>query len=123
MRISASTGPADSSRPISTKPPASTSPSTPAESRLRLPSRGRLCLYPSPTHALRPIVRATTRKYNSKLRLGRGFTLTELRQAGLSSRFARTIGIAVDHRRKNRTQEALETNVDRLKEFKAKIVL
>ena len=57
------------------------------------------------------------------MRLGRGFTLTEIRQAGLTTRFARTVGIAVDHRRKNRNQESLETNVNRLKEFKAKIVL
>ena len=64
-----------------------------------------------------------TRKYNTKLRLGRGFTLSEIRQAGLTTRFARTVGISVDHRRKNRSQEGLETNVNRLKEYKAKLIL
>jgi len=34
-----------------------------------------------------------------KVRTGRGFTFTELKEAGLSAKFARTVGIAVDHRR------------------------
>jgi large subunit ribosomal protein L13e len=55
--------------------------------------------FPRPLEKLRPIVHAQTRKYSSKLRYGRGFTLQELQKAKISPRFARTVGIAVDHRR------------------------
>eukprot|EP00408_Alexandrium_pacificum_P063248 CAMPEP_0171177832 /NCGR_PEP_ID=MMETSP0790-20130122/12441_1 /TAXON_ID=2925 /ORGANISM="Alexandrium catenella, Strain OF101" /LENGTH=39 /DNA_ID= /DNA_START= /DNA_END= /DNA_ORIENTATION= len=37
-----------------------------------------------------------------KLRLGKGFTLAELKEAKIPKKLAPTIGIAVDHRRKNR---------------------
>ncbi len=36
-------------------------------------------VYPRPVNALRPVVRAPTVKYNTKIRAGRGFTLEELR--------------------------------------------
>jgi ribosomal protein L13E len=35
-----------------------------------------------------------------KQRKGRGFTLEELKEAGISKLVARSVGIAVDHRRK-----------------------
>ncbi|MRA75773.1 hypothetical protein GH890_30460, partial [Bacillus thuringiensis] len=47
---------------------------------------------------LRPVVRCPTFKYNTKSRLGRGFTLEELKAAGIAKRVAPTIGIAVDFR-------------------------
>merc|ERR1712232_484117 len=47
---------------------------------------------------LRPVVHPPTQRYNMKLRLGRGFTLAELREAKIAPKLARTIGIAVDHR-------------------------
>lgn len=72
---------------------------------------------------LRPIVHCPTFKYNSKVRAGRGFTLEELKTAGIPRRFARTIGIAVDHRRKNRSAESLQANVQRLKEYRSKLIL
>jgi len=56
-------------------------------------------MFPLPVGLLRPIVRSCTLKYNTRERAGRGFTLTELKEAGLSRHFARSIGIAVDHRR------------------------
>ena len=43
-----------------------------------------------------------------KLRLGRGFTLAELREAKIAPKLARTIGISVDHRRRNRCTESLQ---------------
>ena len=64
------------------------------------------------------MVSCPTYKYNLKQRAGRGFTLEEIKvicrpllrrlfganliyqAAGLSKKFARTIGIAVDHRRR-----------------------
>ncbi|CAH3177413.1 unnamed protein product [Porites lobata] len=73
--------------------------------------------------ALRPIVRCPTFKYNTKIRAGRGFTLEELKTAGISRKVAPTIGIAVDHRRKNRSAESLQANVQRLKEYKSKLIV
>ncbi|KAL1928679.1 hypothetical protein VTP01DRAFT_2465 [Rhizomucor pusillus] len=72
---------------------------------------------------LRPAVRCPTLRYNMKLRAGRGFTLEELKEAGINRKVARTIGIAVDHRRRNRSQESLELNVQRLKAYKAKLIV
>ncbi|XP_003380763.1 60S ribosomal protein L13 [Trichinella spiralis] len=43
--------------------------------------------------------------------------------AGIPKRLAPTIGIAVDHRRRNRSLEGLQLNVQRLKEYKSKLIL
>jgi len=72
---------------------------------------------------LRPIVRCPTARYNKKARLGRGFTLEELRAAGIGKRVARTIGIAVDFRRTNRSLESLQLNAQRLKEYRSRLIL
>eukprot|EP00889_Picochlorum_renovo_P003536 jgi/Picre1/30566/NNA_005928.t1 len=72
---------------------------------------------------LRPIVRGQTVKYNSKVREGRGFSLEELKEAGIPAKLARTIGIAVDHRRRNRSLEGLQENVNRLKAYKSNLVV
>merc|ERR1712203_1293740 len=73
--------------------------------------------------APRPIVRFPTFKYNIKDRAGRGFTLEELKGAGLTKNMAKTTGISVDHRRKNKSLESLQRNVQRLKEYQSKLVL
>lgn len=78
---------------------------------------------PRPIGQLRPIVRGQTLKYNSKVRAGRGFTLDELRAAKVNVNEARGLGISVDYRRKNRNAEALALNVDRLKAYRAKLVV
>ena len=79
---------------------------------------------PNPTHTLKPIVRGQTNKYNNKIRLGRGFTKEELKKAGiLSLNYARSIGIAIDLRRKDTSNEAQTANVNRLKEYLAKMIL
>lgn len=62
-------------------------------------------------------------QYNTKLRSGRGFTLEELKAAGITARVARTVGIAVDHRRSNKSEESLQLNAQRLKEYKARLVV
>jgi large subunit ribosomal protein L13e len=72
---------------------------------------------------LRPVVHPPTQRYNMKLRLGKGFTLDELREAKISVKLAPTIGIAVDHRRRNRCQESLQANVNRLKLYKSKLLV
>lgn len=72
---------------------------------------------------LRPTVRAPTVKYNRKVRAGRGFTREELKAAGIVYAQALTIGIAVDPRRQNKSVEAFELNVNKLKEYKSKLIL
>lgn len=72
---------------------------------------------------LRPVVRCPSFKYNTKQRLGKGFTLEELKAAGVQKRVARTIGISVDYRRRNKSVESLQQNVQRLKEYKSKLIL
>merc|ERR1711862_224046 len=80
-------------------------------------------LAPRPIGKLRPVVACPTYKYNLKQRTGRGFTLEEIKAAGLSKKYARTVGIAVDHRRRNKSVESLQLNTQRLKEFKSKMIL
>ncbi|MGH0123996.1 UNVERIFIED_CONTAM: hypothetical protein FKN15_019270 [Acipenser sinensis] len=72
---------------------------------------------------LRPSVRCPTVRYHTRVRSGRGFTLEELKAAGIHKKVARTIGIAVDARRRNRSTESLQTNVQRLKEYRSKLIL
>uniref|UniRef100_A0A6N2LKC7 60S ribosomal protein L13 n=1 Tax=Salix viminalis TaxID=40686 RepID=A0A6N2LKC7_SALVM len=81
-------------------------------------------IFPRPTAGpLRPVVHGQTLKYNMKVRAGRGFSLEELKAAGIPKKLAPTIGIAVDHRRRNRSLEGLQTNIQRLKTYKAKLVV
>ena len=80
-------------------------------------------IFPRPTQKLRPIVRCPTRRYNMKVRAGRGFSLAELKAAKLHPRFARTIGIAVDLRRRPRSKESMQVNVERLREYMKNLVL
>ena len=80
-------------------------------------------LAPRPLEALRPSVRCSTIRYNHRSKLGRGFTLAEIKAAGLGIQFARSVGISVDHRRKNRNQESLDLNKNRLLSYINKLVL
>ncbi|KAL1547335.1 60S ribosomal protein L13B [Salvia divinorum] len=81
-------------------------------------------IFPRPTAGpLRPVVRGQTLKYNMKVRAGRGFSLEELKAAGIPKKLAPTVGISVDHRRRNSSLEGFQTNVQRLKTFKAKLVV
>ena len=72
---------------------------------------------------LRPLVHPPTHRYNMKLRLGRGFTIEEIKGAGLTRKVAQSIGIAVDGRRKNKSLESLQLNVQRIKEYQSKLIL
>merc|ERR1719181_2513441 len=78
---------------------------------------------PRPVNLLRPSVRCPTVKYNLRVRAGRGFTLEELKAAKINKKAARGVGIAVDHRRTNRSEEAFQANVQRLKLYKSKLVV
>lgn len=43
--------------------------------------------------------------------------------ASLNPKYARTIGIAVDYHRTNKSMESLQQNVQRLKVYKSKLIL
>jgi large subunit ribosomal protein L13e len=58
-----------------------------------------------------------------KIREGRGFTLEELKAAGVRPKEALSIGIAVDHRAKSRSEERFNRNVERLQAYKARLVV
>jgi hypothetical protein len=72
---------------------------------------------------LRPVVHCQTIRYNSKKRAGKGFSLDELKEAGVNKKEARGIGISVDYRRKNRSEGALRENVARLSAYKANLIV
>ena len=78
---------------------------------------------PRPLDRLRPSVHCQTIRYSHRPRLGKGFTLAEIKSVGLGIDFARSVGISVDHRRKNRSQESFETNKARLTNYLSKLVL
>ena len=79
---------------------------------------------PNPTHKLRPIVRGQTNKYNTKIKLGRGFTVKELKEAGIKGlSYARSLGIAIDLRRKDTSKETLDLNAGRIKEYLSRMIL
>jgi large subunit ribosomal protein L13e len=80
--------------------------------------------FPRPVNGLlRPVVHCQTIRYNMKKRAGKGFTLEELKEAKVNRREARTIGISVDFRRKNRSEQSLRENVARLSEYKANLIV
>eukprot|EP00934_Nitzschia_sp_Nitz4_P003683 Nitzschia sp. Nitz4//scaffold143_size57137//25464//26060//NITZ4_006514-RA/size57137-processed-gene-0.36-mRNA-1//1//CDS//3329536446//3673//frame0 len=78
---------------------------------------------PAPLQKLRPVVHCPTQKYSAKIRLGKGFTVQELKAAALSPKKAQQLGIAVDFRRTNASKESLDLNVARLNAYKAKLVI
>ncbi|TCD69910.1 60S ribosomal protein L13 [Steccherinum ochraceum] len=76
-----------------------------------------------PLTLLRPAVRGQTVRYNRKVREGRGFTLAELKEAGIGRKEARGVGIVVDHRRRNLSEEGKAVNVERLKAYKTQLIV
>lgn len=76
-----------------------------------------------PLQHLRPAVRGQTLRYNSKIREGRGFTFAELKEAGVPRKAARGLGIVVDHRRRNLSEEGKAVNVQRLKAYKERLIV
>jgi len=91
------------------------------EKRMRLRKEKAEKVYPMPAEKLRPIVRCSSIRYNIKQRLGRGFTPEECRAAGLDYNYARTIGIAVDMRRRNMNKETFDENVERIKVYTSRL--
>ena len=71
---------------------------------------------------LRPLVHCPTVRYNRKVRLGRGFTVEEVKAAGFEPSRARFMGIAMDKFRVHTKDEIKQANIERLKAYKAKMV-
>ena len=92
-----------------------------ARRRKRLEKARRI--FPRPLRTLKPQVNCPTIRYNFKKRLGRGFSTEELKAAGVKPHFAATVGISVDGRRKNISEEGLKANVQRLQDYMSKLVL
>eukprot|EP00768_Dysnectes_brevis_P005937 gnl/Dysnectes_brevis/448_a498_9680.p1 GENE.gnl/Dysnectes_brevis/448_a498_9680~~gnl/Dysnectes_brevis/448_a498_9680.p1 ORF type:complete len:205 (+),score=67.12 gnl/Dysnectes_brevis/448_a498_9680:56-670(+) len=82
-----------------------------------------IAMFPRPVNSLRPAVTGCTQKYNLSDRLGRGFSTMELKAAGLTVQNARQIGISVDTRRKNKSQESLSKNTERLQAYLKNLVV
>lgn len=80
-------------------------------------------VFPRTIQLLKPLVHPATVRYNFKLRQGRGFTFDELKSAGISNCEARNLGVAVDHRRRNKCEESLAENAARLTEYKKRLVV
>ena len=70
-----------------------------------------------------PVVHCPTIKYNRRVRAGRGFSLAELKAAGIPRKYAPTIGISVDPRRQNLSEEGLKANVERLQEYTKRVIV
>jgi large subunit ribosomal protein L13e len=77
---------------------------------------------PAPIDLLRPLAKCNTRRYSDKIRFGRGFSLEEIRAVDLTAKFARTVGIAVDHRRHG-SNVMEERNIERLQKFKSNLII
>lgn len=91
--------------------------------RQRIRKEKAAACFPRPADRLRPVVRCQTQRYNSRSKLGKGFSLEEIKAAGLNLHFAQSIGISVDHRRRNKCQESIEVNKKRLQAYLNKLVL
>lgn len=78
---------------------------------------------PVPLEKLRPVVHCPTQKYSAKTRLGRGFTLEELKAVKLHPSYAQTVGIAIDWRRRNKSEQVMAENIKRLEEYKESLVI
>ncbi|CAD2104432.1 60S ribosomal protein L13-2, putative [Plasmodium vinckei brucechwatti] len=78
---------------------------------------------PTPIEKLHPVVHCPTQRYNYKTRLGKGFTLDEIKAVKLTPSAARSIGIIVDKRRKNRCEESLKANAERLQKYLNSLVM
>lgn len=71
---------------------------------------------------LRPLVQCPTERYKVRSRLGRGFTLKEIRAIDMTMNKCRQFGICVDYRRRTSNINLFRTNVERLKKYMSSLV-
>lgn len=76
----------------------------------------------SPENLLRPVVNNPTKMYNLKIRLGRGFSFSELDDSRVSKKDALSIGVSVDKRRRGGCLKH-HSNVKTLNDYLDKINL
>ncbi len=91
--------------------------------RLQKRQQKAAALFPRPISKLRPLVHKPTQRYSSQIREGRGFTLEEIRAVGINKKYAKSIGISIDTRRTNKSNESLQRNTQRLKEYVERLVV
>lgn len=65
-------------------------------------------LFPRPISMLRPIVNIPGNRYRGKLRMGKGFSFEEIKAIKMTIDQAKSVGIAVDKRRRNKSEESLK---------------
>merc|ERR1712205_295070 len=79
---------------------------------------------PSASHwVCAPRCAPTNREVQQQDRIGRGFSLAELKALKIGKLEARSLGIAEDPRRRNRSVQGKQANEQRLREYKAKLVV
>lgn len=71
-------------------------------------------------NVLKPIVHNPTKMYNLKIRLGRGFSIGELKNSIIPKNMAPSIGISMDKRRRGNSLKQI-SNVKRLNNYFEKI--
>lgn len=79
-------------------------------------------IFPRPAKKLLPIVSCQSQRYNHKQKYGKGFSLKEIEMAGISEIKARKLRIHIDKKRKTKSEENLNLNVQRIKEYLNRIV-
>jgi large subunit ribosomal protein L13e len=72
---------------------------------------------------LRPLIICPTNKYNIKSRIGKGFSLLELKKSGITKKQALSLGISIDHRRRNLSNNQLLININRLINYKESMII
>ena len=70
----------------------------------------------------RPIVHCPTHMYNMKVKIGKGFSVSEMKNAKISKGYANSIGINIDKRRRHKNLCEIY-NSKRLTDYLEKIVL
>ena len=81
------------------------------------------CLFKIETKLYKHLVKQWNPNKNFLLSLTPDVWCSSLQAAGIHKKTARTIGISVDPRRRNRSTESLQANVQRLKEYRSKLIL
>lgn len=82
-----------------------------------LRKKNALIISPRPARKLQPVVNCQSQRYNYKQKLGKGFSLMELEKANITELKARQLRIRVDRKRKTKSEESLNRNVERLNDY------
>merc|ERR1711872_4114 len=89
--------------------------------RATLRKKKAMNVFPRPARQLQPIANCQSQRYNHKIKLAKGFSLLEIEKAGLKESEARALRIRVDRRRITKSEESLNRNVQRIKDYHSKL--